>query len=351
MKFLLVGDDFIPAHLFEKAIREKLEGVTNSLEFEKFDADPSRPSAMVLNDVKEYWGDPGDIIARSRDVDGIVISFAPITKEVIDASRKLKVIGCSRGGPVNVNIDHATQKKIPVLYTPGRNADAVADYTMGLILVLTRKILDAADFVRKGRWKTHREDTFEKPTGRELSTATLGIIGFGEVGRRVANRAKSFGMRIVVHDPFLSKDIIGKSGFKSVHIDELLRESDIVTIHARLPLGSEILIGEKELSIMKNNAYLVNTSRGIALDEKALYKALKQKRIAGAALDVLEREPIQLDNPLLELDNLILTPHAAGVSTDIPQKSCEMLAEDLKRFLTGQMPRFCMNPAALEREK
>ncbi len=351
MKFLAVGDDFIPSSLFEEIIRKNLRDIDEKIEFSRFDYDRNAPLDISVDDVREYWGDPRDVISRSQDVNVIVTSFAPINRQVIDSSPNLKIIGCSRGGPLNINVEYATKKKIPVLYTPGRNADAVADYTLGLILNITRKILDARDYVKRGDWKTYQEDTFEKPTGHELNSQTLGIIGLGEVGRRVAKRAASFGMRIIVYDPFLSKKRVIELGFEPASLNDLLRVSDVVTIHARLTSGSKKLIGERELSLMKRSSYIINTSRGIALDENALYKALKECRIAGAALDVVESEPIKLNNPLLTLDNVIITPHAAGVSQDIPRRSCEMLAEDLKRYFKGETPRFVFNSILFDEQE
>ncbi|MBS7644010.1 2-hydroxyacid dehydrogenase [Candidatus Bathyarchaeota archaeon] len=349
MKILIAGDDFIPAALFQKCLEECLGKIAKDLEFCTFDIGLEGRPRKKLPDVNEYWGRPQDLIKRIKDVEILIVSFAPVTKQVIAAGKRLRLIGCSRGGPVNVNIEAATNRGIPVLNTPGRNADAVADFTFGLILALVRNIPKAEFFVRSGRWKSPKEDTFEKPTGPELTGRTIGIIGFGEVGSRVGMRATGFKMNILVYDPYIPREKVESIGGKIVDLKTLLSESDIVTLHLRLPAGVKGFIGAEQLSWMKKTAYLINTSRGAAIDEKALYNALKKKQIAGAALDVYEKEPISSNNPLLKLDNIILTPHVAGISTDVPVRSCRMLAEDIKRFLKGEKPQHVVNPSVLEK--
>jgi len=349
MKILIAGDDFIPASTFQKYLEERLSKMVKDLEFRAFDTGLEGMPRKKLPDVNEYWGRPQDLIERIEGVEILIVSFAPVTKQVIAAGKNLRLIGCSRGGPVNVNVEAATSRGIPVLYTPGRNADAVADFTFGLILALVRNIPKAELFVRSGRWRSPKEDTFEKPTGPELTGRTIGIIGFGEVGSRVGMRATGFKMNILVYDPYISKEKVETIGGKMVDLKTLMSESDIITLHLRLPPGVKGFIGAEQLAWMKKTAYLINTSRGVALDEKALYDALKKRRIAGAALDVYEKEPISSNNPLLGLDNVILTPHVAGISTDIPVRSCRMLAEDVGRFLKGEKPLHVINPSALKR--
>lgn len=349
MKILIAGDDFIPAILFQKCLEERLSKIVKDLEFRTFDIGLEGIPRKKLPDVNEYWGRPQDLIKRIKDIEILIVSFAPVTKQVIAAGKRLRLIGCSRGGPVNVNIEAATSQGIPVINTPGRNADAVADFTFGLILALVRNIPKAEIFVRSGKWKNPKEDTFEKPTGPELSGRTIGIIGFGEVGSRVGLRATGFKMNILVHDPYIPREKVESIGGKIVDLKTLLSESDIVTLHLRLPTGVKGFIGAEQLAWMKKTAYLINTSRGAAIDEKALYNALKKRQIAGAALDVYEKEPISSNNPLLKLDNIILTPHVAGISTDVPVRSCRMLAEDVERFLKGEKPLHVVNPSVLEK--
>jgi len=337
-KLLVIGDDFTPFRLFEERSKQALHDV----EIAGFDFGPDSPTPPNLEGVREYFGDPDTVIERMSDTDVLVITFAPITKKVIDSTQHLKLIACARGGPINVDIRYATEKRIPVVYTPGRNAEAVADYAMGLILCLCRNILAADKYVRSGEWKTHREDTFEKPTGIGLTGKTLGIVGFGQVGSRVCRRAKSFGLRILVYDPFVKA-----TPEKCVDFNTLLRESDIISVHARIEKAAPPLISAREFQLMKRNAFIINTSRATAVDETALYDVLAAKRIAAAALDVYREEPLPATSKLLALNNLILTPHAAGVSLDIPTITCDMISDEIALFLLGQRPKNIANPQVM----
>jgi D-3-phosphoglycerate dehydrogenase len=340
LKALIVGDDFTPYRLFEEHLRKRVNAI--ALDITGFDLTPNSPTPPNLPNIREYFGDPKTVIEKAKGADVLAITFAPITKTVIDSIENLKLIACARGGPINVDVQYATEKKIPVVYTPGRNADAVADYAMGLIICLGRSILAADKHVRSGEWKTPREDTFEKPTGIELRGRTLGIIGIGQVGSRICRRAKAFGLNILVYDPFVKE-----TEEKSVDLDTLLHESDIVTVHARVKTGSPPLISAREFHLMKSHAFIINTSRATAVDEDALYDVLAAKQIAGAALDVYRQEPLPSNSKLLKLENLILTPHAAGVSLDIPTTTCEMISQEIALFLSGKPPLNIINPEAI----
>lgn len=336
LNILVVGDDFTPFHLFEEHLRAQPS--LGDANITGFDIGPDSPTPPDL-EVSEYFGDPKVVMERIGDIEVLVTTFAPVTMKVIDSAKRLKLIACARGGPVNVNISYATKKGIPVLFTPGRNVEAVADFTMGLIICLCRKIPRADKFVRSGEWRTTRQDTLEKPTGVELHGRTLGVVGFGRVGFHVCQRAKAFGLKILVHDPFIKE-----CGEKLVDLDTLLRKSDIVTVHARISDDSSPSISTREFQLMKKEAYLVNTSRPATVDEDALHDALITKKIAGAALDVHRTEPLPLSSRLLSLDNILLTPHVAGVSVDIPARTCEMIAEELDSSISGRRPKFVFNP-------
>jgi len=337
LKILVVGDDFTPLSLFEEHLIPRLSKLDASITAFDLDSDSPTPKST---EVREYLGDPDVIAENVKDVDALVTTFAPITRKVIDAAPNLRLIACGRGGPVNVNVPYATLRKIPVVYCPGRNAEAVADYTLGLILCLARNLIKADRYVRTGGWRTSREDTFEKPTGFELQNKTLGIIGYGQVGSRVGQRAKAFGLRTLIHDPYV------KGTREFTDLPALLRESDIITVHIRLPDGSAPLIGAPEFELMKKGALFINTSRAGAVDEDALFEALNSNRLSGAALDVFSQEPIPKSSRLLTLDNIILTPHAAGVSLDIPARTCAMIADELLLFFNGQRPQNIVNPEA-----
>jgi phosphoglycerate dehydrogenase-like enzyme len=214
LNLFVIGDDFTPFALFKEHLDAKLSAFEVAITGFDLSADSPTPQ---LTEVREFLGDPNTITGKVADAVAIITTFAPVTANVIDSAKKLKLIACGRGGPVNVNVEYATQKRIPVIYCPGRNAEAVADYTLGLILCLARNIIKADRYVRAGQWKTAREDTFEKPTGFELQGKTLGIVGFGAIGSRVYQRAKAFGLRMLIYDPFV------KGTEEFVDLDKLLR--------------------------------------------------------------------------------------------------------------------------------
>lgn len=349
MKILIVGDDFTPAAMFREEIEKKLAPMGEDLEFTTFDIEIDEKSVVKgLQGIKEYFGTPQELIDKITGVEVLVITFAPITEEVLDAAGKLRVIGCGRGGPVNVNVDAATKRGIPVLNTPGRNADAVADFTLGLIIALVRNIVTAHNWIKNGDWITPREDTFEKPTGPELNGRVLGLLGVGAVGALVAKRAQPFGLEVWGYDPFIPKERFQELGVRKMELNELIRGADIISVHARLPKGSKPLISSKEFDMMKKTAYVVNTARSACVNQQALVRALQEKKIAGAALDVYDVEPIDVNDPLLQLDNVLLTPHAAGVSRDIPRRTGVMIAEGLLQFLSKGTAPYVVNREVLK---
>ena len=303
----------------------------------------------VKQELREFTGTPKDLIKHMKNVEVLIVHLAPITKEVMEASGKLRVVGCMRGGPVNIDIDAATMLGIPVLRAPGRNAEAVADYTIGLIIAHVRNIVRACTLLKQGIWRD--EFYFYEECGFELENKVLGIVGFGKVGREVAKRAKALQMRILAYDPYVSPNLMKSLGVEPTTLERLLEESDVVTLHVRLTDETRHMIGERELKRMKPTAILVNTSRGEIVDEKALIKALNEGWIAGAALDVFEKEPLPPDHPFLKMDNVTITPHIAGASKEVVKRSVIMIAEDVKRLLKGEKPLYCVNPEVLEKEK
>lgn len=295
-----------------------------------------------------------------------IVEADPIGPEILAAMPALRLLACVRGEPVNIDVEAATQRGIPVLFAPGRNADAVADFTFGLILSVTRWI-GHGHFLLRTRQLTeepapgaeNRADVIWTPRdrarphpyalykGRELRNLILGLIGFGDVGRRVAERAVALHMRVLVHDPFLPDERIAAAGCRPVTLDELLGEADVVSLHAR---GSgRPLLGNAELRRMKAGAYLVNTARAALLDYEALYNVLREGHLAGAGLDVYPIEPLPPDSPLLALDNVTLTPHLAGASTDVVSHQSEIIVANIRALLDGDRERLAIkNPTVLE---
>jgi len=279
------------------------------------------------------------------DADIVVLGASGrIDEEVMKRVPKLKMIAKRGVGLDNIDLKAATKAGILVTYTKHANSQSVAEHTIGLILTLTKNITIANEEVRTKGWKIR-----SKLIGIELSGKTLGIIGFGFIGRKVAEIAKALGMNVLVYDPYVPVDVVRGFGCRVVDLDTLLRESDVVSIHAALTKETYHMIGERELRLMKRTAYLINTARGAIIDEKALIKALKEGWIAGAALDVFEEEPLPKDHPLTKFKNVILTPHIAAFTKEAIERMDLMVAEDVVRACKGLKPRNIANPEVLEK--
>ena len=289
-----------------------------------------------LADLKEYFGTPDDVIPLIRDAEIYIGHLAPITQSVLNAAPDLKLIGISRGGPVNIDMGAARTRGIQVVNTPGRNAGAVAEFTIGMILSQTRLITDGHRALSTtGDWSGHlyRADT----TGRELGEMTVGVIGYGHIGTKVVRHLKSFGCRILVADPYvqLSPDDLD-DGVEQVSLETILAESDVVTMHARVTAETTGMIEAEQFAQMKDGAYFINTARGPLVDYDALYDALTSGKLAGAGLETFGVEPVPPDWPLLKLPNVTLTPHIAGASVKTVTNAADMLAEEVRRFLKGE---------------
>lgn len=259
-----------------------------------------------------------DLLRVCGDADAFITrGFVSIPMEVLEASERLKVIGVHGVGVDHIDVDFAEKRGIRIVRTPEALTDSVAEFTVGLILSLLRKIPLADDAVRKGEWNKK----YNVLVGAELMGKTVGILGLGRIGSAVARRLSSFNVNLVYYKRNRNIEIERLLGVNYVSFDELLRISDIISIHTPLTSETYHMISFREFALMKHGVYIVNTARGAIIDEKALYEALVSGKVAGAALDVFESEPLNSENPLTRLDNVILTPHLAA--------SCE---ETLKRL-------------------
>ncbi len=288
--------------------------------------------------IREFIGSPKQLVREVEHADVLVVNYAPVTAEVMDADENLRLIGVTRGGPVNVDLSAAAERGIQVVNAPERSVESAADFTIALMLAEVRQIARSCYHLKSGKEFKVNPRLFPDATiiGWELAGKTLGIVGLGRIGKKVALRAKSFGMEILCYDPYVSREEAEKVGAELVDLNALLTRADVITLHVRLTPETRRMIGKEQLALMKKSCYLVNTSRGGVVDENALYHALKDKKIAGAALDVVEEEPIKLSNPLLRLDNVTITPHMAGITRDVPLKSASMIAEEVAKFITGE---------------
>jgi len=275
-----------------------------------------------------------EMLKLIKDVDGIIIGIDELSAEIIEEADELKVISKYGTGLDNIDINMATNKEIIVTSTPTANVDAVADLAFGLILSLARRIPEADKKTKSGKW--------EKIIGKSVWEKTIGIIGLGKIGRQVVRRAKGFETNILVFDIVKDKKFAQKYGIKYVNLEKLLRKSDYITIHIPLNDATRNMISYEELEKMKKDAFLINTSRGGIVDEEALYDALKNNKLRGAALDVYTNEPLR-ESPLKELDNVIMTPHIGAYTEEAIENMSIQAAQNLIDVLEGREPQNRVN--------
>jgi len=293
-----------------------------------------------------------ELIDRIRETGAeVLIVEADLVPEEVFAACPLRIVGCCRGDPLNVSREEASRRGIPILYAPGRNADAVADLTLGYMLDLARNITLTNLRIRRGKLDIQSPQelvrVFGAYGGFELGGILVGLVGFGAVGRKVAHRLQAFGARILVHDPYVPEEALRACGAEPASLEDLLRRADMVSLHCPDSEDTVGMIGEKQIALMKPAAFFLNTARSIVTDEKALLKALQEGRLQGAALDVFDEEPLQADNPFLQLDNVICTPHLGGAARDVVRRQSEMISGDVLRVLRGERPLNLWNPEVL----
>jgi glyoxylate reductase len=277
------------------------------------------------------------IIEKAKDVDALATLLSDkIDAEVFDAAPKLKIVSQMAVGFDNIDLQEATKRGIYVTNTPEVLTDTTADFAWALLMAVARRVVEADKYVRTGQWKVGWHP--DMMTGTDVHGATIGIVGAGRIGYAMAKRAKGFDMKILFYDviprPEMEKDFQAKR----VDLDTLLKEADFVTVHVPLMKETHHLMNEQRLRLMKKTAYLINNSRGPVVDEKALYKALKEGWITAAGIDVFEQEPAPMDNPLLKLDNIVVAPHISSASHETRSKMAEMVADNLVSFFEGKKP-------------
>jgi len=289
---------------------------------------------------------PRDVLLREAAVaDGIVALVTDrIDTELMDAAPRLRVVSSMAVGYDNIDVAEATRRAILVTNTSGILTDTTADFAFALLMAAARRVVEADRYTRQGRWKTWGPQIL---LGQDIHGACLGIVGLGAIGLEVAKRARGFGMRILYHDHRRRPREERRYDLIHTELDQLLREADFVSLHVPLTNETRHLIGERELSLMKPTAILVNTARGPVVDQRALYRFLKERRIAAAALDVTEVEPIPMDDPLLTLDNVIIAPHIGSASVVTRTRMASVAADNLLAALRGEEPPNCVNRQAL----
>jgi D-3-phosphoglycerate dehydrogenase len=334
MKLLVVADSYVTCSVFVGVF----DGLSAQHEIRYAEVDesstfsPATPSELRVH---EYLGTPAELVRLLDGDDVLVVHGAPVTDAVLDASPSLRLVGCARGGPANVDLEAASSRGIAVVTAPGRNADAVADQTLAFMIMVARQFpkaqrtLLAADRTAIG--------TFEGRAflGHDLNGHILGLVGYGHVGRRVAARALAFGMKVRAYDPFAEPD--AGSGIERVSdLERLVADADFVSLHARATAATENLFDSKLFSAMKPGSYFINTARETLVDEDGLDAALASGHLAGAALDVSRTDGNTGIPRLLRHENVVMTPHIGGATHETLTRGVELVRDDVFRFAAGQ---------------
>jgi D-3-phosphoglycerate dehydrogenase len=318
-----------------------------------FDPEALNKLGNKIEVIYESWMDtrkllsPEELVERieREDLQILIVEADFVFGEVFEGTDKLRFVGVCRGSVNNVDLDAATEHGVLVVNTPGRNAVAVAELTIGLMLSLARHIPTAQGMIQSGKW-LDPVGPYISLRGTELAGKVAGIVGLGAIGTEVAKRLRAFDMAVLVYDPYASPEKIAGVGARQIDLDGLMKESDFVTIHCPLLPETTGLISADKIGLMKPTAYLVNTAGWDIVDERGLLSALEQKRIAGGAFDVYETHPVHPLSPLLNLDNVVLTPHIGGATDGAIKRCSEMIAEDIERFINGKRPKNLVNPEA-----
>jgi phosphoglycerate dehydrogenase-like enzyme len=291
--------------------------------------------------------DPDDLAARiNKDRSSILVVESDfVFEETFEQVDSLKFIGICRSATNQIDVDAATNHGILVVNTPGRNAHAVAEHTLGLMLALARRIPEAHQYVKKGRWQNPAAP-YVSLRGIELAGRTLGIIGLGAIGRKLARMASALEMTVLGYDPYVAQI---PASVELTDLDDLLARSDFVSVHVPLTPETEGLMNSRRLHLMKPTAFLVSACDASVFEKNALVETLKSHRIAGAAFDVFETHPVSPQDHLLALDNVILSPHLGGATEETIERHSQMVTDDILRFLDGQRPLNLVNPDAWKR--
>ncbi|MBR0843320.1 2-hydroxyacid dehydrogenase [Bradyrhizobium liaoningense] len=342
-KIAIVGDRFMLPKVFAERITAACGDAIDLRILEQ--PWPDEPmehgyAGSKLDGLKEFMGDPDEVVDFIGDAALLVTHLAPVSRSMLQRLPDLKFIAVSRGGPVNIDMQAARDHKVLVVNTPGRNASAVAEFTIGAILAETRLIRSGHESLRGGEWRgdLYRADR----TGRELGEMTVGIVGYGAIGTRVVKLLKAFGCKILVTDPYVQLSAQDRNdGVEHVGLSELLARADVISLHARVTVETTGFIDRAALAQVKSGAIFINTARGPLVDYQALFEALSTGRLGGAMLDTFAVEPVPADWPLLQLPNVTLTPHIAGASLRTVTIAADQAAEEVRRYLAGEPP---LNP-------
>lgn len=340
---LAAGDHFVLPELFIEAIKNK--SAHADLSFRELVYDwPLTPFGRVGN-VDEASGTVEETIAAIQNAEIVVTQMAPFTPEVFETCPNLKMIGVCRGGPVNVDLEAATKAGVLVSYAPGRNAQAAAEFAIGLMLTAMRRITIGDSELHNGNWRGDFY-TYEN-SGYEISGSTVGLIGYGAIGSIVAKVLIAFGATVLVYDPYANKERMAQEGVEMVELDDLLRRSMVVSLHARLTPETKHILNASNLALLPQGAVLINSARGGLLDYAPLPEMLRSGALGALGLDVYDIEPPTPEWPLFNAPNVVLAPHLAGATKQTATRAAEIIAGEVDLFLQGKQPQFVANPEVL----
>lgn len=335
VRVVAAGDHFVLPSLISAAVSRELDCEVRELTL-GWPLEPFGPVAEVTeaSDAEE------ELIEALAGAQVLVTQMGPVTERVLGACPDLRLVAVCRGGPVNVNLDAAGRHDVRVCYAPGRNAAATAEFTVGMLLAALRRIPQAHNLLAgQGSWEGATYYTYEH-SGLELEDLPVGLVGYGAVGSRVARALCAFGARVMVYDPYARGEI---HGLRVPSLDELLRRSAVITLHARLTAETRGLIGARELALLPPGAVVVNVARGPLVDEDALCDALEAGHVSAAALDTYAREPVPAGSRLFGLgDRVVMTPHLGGASRAVARKAARIAAEEVGRWARGEPPAHCL---------
>ncbi len=339
----IIGDHFMLPEVFERKLTERCGAELDiRIRKENWPDEPMEHGYAVegMDGLKEYFGTTEGVVEFVGEAEILVTQLAPISRTILSRLPNLKMIAVSRGGPVNIDMAAAREHGVLVVNTPGRNASAVAEFTIGAILAETRKIRVGHESLRMGEWRgdLYRADV----TGRELNELTVGVIGYGNIGTKVVRLLRAFGATVLVCDPYVQLPAeVAADGVRLVSFDELLASSDVVSMHARVTEETRGMMNAEAFAAMRPGALFVNTARGPLCDYDALLEALTLGHLGGAMLETFAVEPVPEDWPLRHLPNVTLTPHIAGASVRTVTFAAEQVAEEVRRYISGEPP---LNP-------
>ena len=343
LRVLVIGDPYMPVSAYAESLAGLDGAVTvTSMQIEGIGSSPPRTESEQR--LREYVGDPAEVARAAAAQDVLIVHGAPVSSEVLDAG-PLRLVCCARGGPVNVDVPAATDRGIPVVNTPGKNAEAVAELTIAFALLLPRAVPRASRYLLdRGALA---ESVFEGGEffGREAASLTLGLVGLGRVGRAVAARARALGFTLLGYDPLPPGAV--PDGVALVPLEALLEGSDIVSLHARATPENRHMFGRAQFARMRPGAYFINTARESLVDEGALQAALERGNLGGAALDVLERPLAGSRHPLLAAPNILATPHIGGATAETLARGAQRAVAAVASLLAGRVPDNVVNPQVL----